>query len=67
VALIFSSARGRHEYVGGRAYEVDGARAGTSARHNRIAGNIFGRLNNHLDGAECEPFISDIFDERAEA
>lgn len=46
----------RHEYVGGQAY----AMAGASARHNRIAGNIFARLNDHLDGAECEPFISDM-------
>ncbi len=46
----------RHEYVSGQAY----AMAGASARHNRIAGNIFARLNNHLDGADCEPFISDM-------
>jgi Uma2 family endonuclease len=46
----------RHEYVSGQAYAMAGARA----RHNRVAGNIFGRLNNHLDGAECEPFISDM-------
>lgn len=46
----------RHEYVGGQAY----AMAGASARHNRIAGNIFARLSDHLDGAECEPFISDM-------
>jgi Uma2 family endonuclease len=44
----------RHEYVAGQAY----AMAGASARHNRIAGNIFSRLNDLLDGAECEPFIS---------
>ncbi|HKQ54205.1 MAG TPA: Uma2 family endonuclease [Pyrinomonadaceae bacterium] len=46
----------RHEYVSGQAY----AMAGASARHNRIAGNIFARLNEHLDGDECEPFISDM-------
>ena len=46
----------RHEYVDGQAY----AMAGASDRHNRIAGNIFSRLNSHLDGAECEPFISDM-------
>ena len=46
----------RHEYVAGQAY----AMAGASARHNRIAGNIFARLNERLDGAECEPFISDM-------
>lgn len=38
----------RREYVSGQAY----AMAGASARHNRIAGNIYGRLNEHLDGAE---------------
>lgn len=46
----------RHEYVDGTAY----AMAGASDRHNRIAGNIFSRLNEHLNGAECEPFISDM-------
>jgi Uma2 family endonuclease len=46
----------RHEYVSGQAY----AMAGASARHNRIAGNIFARLNEYLDGEECEPFISDM-------
>jgi Uma2 family endonuclease len=46
----------RHEYVDGQVY----AMAGASDRHNRIAGNIFSRLNSHLDGDECEPFISDM-------
>ena len=49
-------AEARHESVAGQAY----AMAGASARHNRIAGNIFTRLNVHLDGADCEPFISDM-------
>ena len=44
----------RHEYVSGQAY----AMAGASARHNRIALNIGGRLNDHLDGDECEAFVS---------
>lgn len=50
----------RHEYVSGYAYAMTGERPGASARHNRIAGNIFARLNEHLDGDECEPFISDM-------
>lgn len=52
----------RHEYVAGHVYEVGetGIGAGASVRHNRIAGNIFTRLSVHLDGADCEPFISDM-------
>jgi len=46
----------RHEYVAGQAY----AMAGASARHNRIALNIAGRLNDLLAGGECETFISDM-------
>src|SRR5437868_11662416 len=46
----------RHEYVGGQAY----AMAGASARHNRIALNIAGRLNDHLAGDECEAFMADM-------
>jgi Uma2 family endonuclease len=46
----------RHEYVGGQVY----AMAGASARHNRIALNIAGRLNDHLAGDECEAFMADM-------
>ncbi|HEX8845552.1 MAG TPA: Uma2 family endonuclease [Pyrinomonadaceae bacterium] len=46
----------RHEYVAGQAY----AMAGASARHNRIALNIAGRLNDHLAGGECEAFMADM-------
>src|SRR5215210_9413337 len=46
----------RHEYVAGQAY----AMAGASARHNRIALNIAGRLNDLLADGECEAFMSDM-------
>lgn len=47
----------RHEYVYGQVY----AMAGTSDRHNLIAGNIYARLSDHLeDAAPCAPFISDM-------
>ncbi|HEY0386663.1 MAG TPA: Uma2 family endonuclease [Pyrinomonadaceae bacterium] len=46
----------RHEYVAGQVY----AMAGASARHNRIALNIAGRLNDHLAGDECEAFMADM-------
>lgn len=46
----------RHEYVYGQVYAMSGA----SDRHNRIAGNIFARLSDHLAEGACEPFISDM-------
>ena len=46
----------KHEYLDGVVY----AMAGASDRHNRIAGNIYNRLDNHLDDDPCEPFISDM-------
>jgi len=46
----------RHEYMGGQVY----AMAGASARHNRIALNIAGRLNDHVAGGECEAFMADM-------
>lgn len=46
----------KHEYVDGQLF----AMAGTSANHNRIAGNLFNRLGEHLADSPCEPFIADI-------
>jgi Uma2 family endonuclease len=46
----------RHEYVAGQAYAMTGA----SARHNRIALNIAGRLNDLLADGECEAFMADM-------
>ncbi len=46
----------RYEYVDGQVY----AMAGASDRHNRISGNLYSRLLDRLDGADCEPFMSDM-------
>ena len=46
----------KHEYRDGVVY----AMAGTSDRHNRIAGNIFNSLYNHLADQPCEPFIESM-------
>ncbi len=46
----------RHEYVGGQVY----AMAGASKNHERIAGNIYRKLGNHLENSPCEPFGSDM-------
>jgi Uma2 family endonuclease len=46
----------RHEYVGGRIF----AMAGASDDHNRIVGNTFLALGNHLQGHGCEVFSNDM-------
>ena len=46
----------KHEYIDGEVY----AMAGTSRRHNQIAGNLYSRLNEHLRGGPCTAFISDL-------
>ena len=33
---------------------------GASLNHDRIAGNVFGELRNHLRNKPCEPFTSDV-------
>lgn len=46
----------KHEYIDGEVF----AMAGTSDRHNRIAGDIYTALAVHLRNSPCEPFSSDI-------
>jgi Uma2 family endonuclease len=47
---------GKHEFYRGEIF----AMAGTTIQHNRIAGNIYARLHQLLEGRECEPFGSDL-------
>ncbi len=46
----------RHEYIYGEVY----AMAGTSDKHNRIAGNIFSKIDNRLGNSRCEAFIESV-------
>ena len=46
----------KHEFVEGEVY----AMAGTTIRHNIIAGEIYSRLLIKLDGSKCQPFMSDV-------
>lgn len=46
----------RHEYVGGAIYSM----AGTSARHDKIVGNIYAKLLQQLSGGGCEVFSSNL-------
>jgi Uncharacterized protein conserved in cyanobacteria len=46
----------RHEYLGGLVY----AMAGETLKHNRISGNIYVLLYQHLKGKPCRVFVSDI-------
>lgn len=46
----------KYEYIDGEVY----AMAGTSDRHNRLSGNLFKSLDDHLDESDCEVFIADM-------
>lgn len=46
----------KHEYINGDVYAMSGA----SANHNRIAGNLYRRLGNHLENKPCQPYTSDM-------
>ena len=46
----------KHEFLDGEVY----AMAGTSQNHNRISGNFYNILSNHLENSPCEPFIENI-------
>jgi Uma2 family endonuclease len=46
----------KHEYIDGHVYAMSGA----SKNHERISGNVYRQLGNHLEGNPCEPFASDI-------
>lgn len=46
----------KHEYIDGYVY----AMAGASRNHERITGNVYRKLGNHLENTPCEPFSSDL-------
>lgn len=46
----------RYEYVDGIVF----AMAGSSDKHNQIAGNLYTRLNLHLSDNHCRAFMSDM-------
>ncbi|MEP7352755.1 MAG: Uma2 family endonuclease [Acidobacteriota bacterium] len=50
------SADYKSEFVGGEIF----AMAGGSARHSRLAGRVFSKLDAQLEGATCAPFTSDL-------
>jgi Uma2 family endonuclease len=46
----------KREYIDGQAYAVPGA----GYSHNCIAGNVFRKFGNHLEGKPCTPFTADM-------
>jgi Uma2 family endonuclease len=55
LAMENSSDR-RHEYIGGEIHAMTGG----TARHNRIAGNIYAAFLRRFDGTSCQVFINDM-------
>ena len=51
-----ASAPRKREYVGGEAY----AMAGGTARHNRISGNVYVKLDAAARSSNCEVFMADM-------
>ena len=52
----------RHEYVAGELYAMSGA----TARHNRIAANVFTRLFGSAGDGPCSIFMSDMRDQASD-
>ena len=53
----------RHEYFAGEVVPLASetvATAGASVEHNRIAGNMYSELHQHLRGKRCEAFMNDM-------
>ncbi len=46
----------RHEYVAGLVFAMVGGTLG----HNRVTGNIYAFLRNHLRGTPCSAYMSDV-------
>ena len=46
----------KHEYIDGQVYAMSGA----SANHNRLAGNLYGELRQHLKGQPCQAYTADM-------
>jgi Uma2 family endonuclease len=46
----------KREYIDGQVY----AMAGAGYNHNCIAGNVFRKFGNHLEGKPCTPFMADM-------
>ena len=46
----------KREFIDGQVY----AMAGAWFNHNCIAGNVYRKFGNHLEGSRCTPFMSDM-------